>query len=419
MSDASLLLVAVLFAFAAGSVTVLLAAAAARRAEQRRVSVRVREILSGERRHAGPAAAGDFTRAVDELADALTDAENRTLQARAAARALLNGIREGLLAVDHGGRVVLANNRLLELFDLRQPVEGQRVSEVVRSARLLSALDGAFEGHETHARAAMMIGGQARTIEMRVFPIPAESDIAVAALFIDLTEIERLQRVRRDFLVDFHHEVRTPLAGLRLAVESLQAGPLDESQTEQLQKIITRQVLRLERLVREVGELNEIESGEIVLQKEPTDLFALVHDLAEDFRERAAAKNVAIEVAGEAVLAMVDAAKAQQIFSNLIDNALKHATGSTAVRIEVFRSECDAVVRVSDQGEGIAPEEQEKIFHRFYRVDKSRSSDVEGTGLGLAIVKHLVLRHGGNISVESAAGRGATFEVKLPLARHS
>lgn len=353
-------------------------------------------------------------RAIDALASARRDAEAGVASIRAAMREIVNGIGEGLLAIDRGGRVTLANDRVIELFDLKPPVEGQRLSEVIRSAALLGSVDEALRGHAVQVRATSVVQGQSRSIEMRLFPVRANSDLAVVALLIDQTEIERLQRIRRDFMTDFHHEVRTPLAGLRLAIESLQSGPLDEAQTEQLQKIVGRQVSRLERLVDEVGQLNEIESGELVLHREATELKALVTDLADDFRDAAAARGIHIEVQGDEAVAHVDAAKTQQIVSNLIDNALKHGHGSTRVLIEVRDRGDEAVVRVSDEGEGIAEADQEKIFHRFYRVDKSRSERVEGTGLGLAIVKHLVLRHGGTVRVESVPGKGATFEVSLP-----
>lgn len=381
------------------------------RAARLRYLARVR---AGESGAPADSPADGVERAIDDLASARREAEAGVASIRAAMREIVNGIGEGLLAIDRGGRVTLANDRVVELFNLKPPVEGQRLSEVIRSAALLASVDEALRGKAVQARATSVVEGQSRSIEMRLFPVRANSDLAVVALLIDQTEIERLQRIRRDFMTDFHHEVRTPLAGLRLAIESLQAGPLDQTQTEQLQKIVGRQVSRLERLVDEVGQLNEIESGELVLHHEPTELKALVMDLADDFRDAAAAKGIHIEVEGDEAVAHVDAAKTQQIISNLIDNALKHGRGSTRVCIEVRERGEDAVVRVCDGGEGIAQEDQEKIFHRFYRVDKSRSERVEGTGLGLAIVKHLVLRHGGSVRVESVPGKGATFEVCLP-----
>lgn len=405
------LLSLLVFALAA-AVIVLTIRLRAHSAARHEAIERARRLASGRAHPADPTS--ELERAIDDLGRAVAAANENVSAIRGAVQEIFNGVGEGLLALDRRGRITLANDRVAELFALRTPVEGQRLSEVVRNAALLASLDEALRGRAVQTRASTVVRGQLRVIDVRLFPVRATSDLAVVALFIDQTEVERLQRIRRDFMTDFHHEVRTPLAGLRLAIESLQAGPLTEAQTEQLQKIVTRQVSRLERLVDEVGQLNEIESGELVLRREPTEMKALVADLAEDFREAASARGIEIEVDGDESVAEVDAAKAQQIVSNLIDNAIKHANGSSIVRVEVRDREDVAVVRVIDKGEGIPADEQEKIFHRFYRVDKSRSGKVEGTGLGLAIVKHLVLRHGGAIRVDSTPGQGATFEITFP-----
>lgn len=247
-------------------------------------------------------------------------------------------------------------------------------------------------------------------------PVAGQSGLAAVALAIDVTQMERLARVRRDFIADFSHEVRTPLAGLRSSIETLQGGSLDPEQEEQLHRILRRQLGRLERLVSDLSELNSIESGDVVLHREPTEIRQLLADLAQDFFERADSRKIAIIVDGIESVAMVDPIRIEQVFSNLIDNALRHASETDEVRIEVTEDDSMTAVRVSDRGPGISDEEKEKVFHRFYRADKSRSSESSGAGLGLAITKHLVLQHGGSVGVESAIGRGTTFIVKLPKA---
>jgi two-component system phosphate regulon sensor histidine kinase PhoR len=256
-------------------------------------------------------------------------------------------------------------------------------------------------------------GGEERHVEVRVFPVAPSADIAAVALFIDITQIERLQRVRKDFLDDFSHEVRTPLAGLRSAVETYEGGDLDEQEEEQLRHVMLRQLSRIERLVKDLSELNRIESGELVLERRPIDLRDALRELCDDFRERVAMN---ITLRGDEAVASVDPARVEQIFSNLLDNAWKHGGTGGEILVEVARIDADAVVRVSDEGEGIPPNEVERIFNRFYRVDRSRSQQVPGLGLGLAIAKHLVLLHGGSIRAYNRAGRGATFEVRLPIA---
>jgi two-component system phosphate regulon sensor histidine kinase PhoR len=255
--------------------------------------------------------------------------------------------------------------------------------------------------------------GAERLIEIRVFPVAASTEIAAVALFIDITQLERLQRIRRDFLDDFSHEVRTPLAGLRSAVETFEGGVTAEQET-QLRHVMLRQLSRIERLVKDLSELNRIESGELKLEPDDVELYELLRELVDDFREQLSGKPVTLTLLGEETHARVDSSRVQQIFSNLLDNAWKHGGGRGEIVVEVGAQNGSAVVRVSDEGEGIPPNETERIFNRFYRVDKSRSQHVPGVGLGLAITKHLVLLHGGAIRAYNRRGGGATFEVRLP-----
>lgn len=327
---------------------------------------------------------------------------------------LLNGIREGLLAISREKRVVIANRRFEELFAVSGKIVGKPFLEVVRSNSLVSAFDRALNGEESRDRVALEVAGITRHVEIRVFPATGSPEVAAVALFIDISRIEQLERVRRDFIADFSHEVRTPLAGIRSAVETFDAGGLSHGQEEQLRRIIARQVTRLENLVEQVSELKQIESGEDQIERSRFNLKQLVVDLCDDFAERPAARNVRLTVSGDDCIALLDTQKVEQIFSNLIDNAIKHGGKGKEVRIEVSDTDEQCTVRVIDFGEGIPSHEHERIFHRFYRLDKSRSQEVRGAGLGLAITKHLVMLHGGTIRVDSEPGRGAVFEVRLP-----
>lgn len=349
-----------------------------------------------------------------EVGDAIRRQREVLEQQKGTLSEILNGMGEGLLAIDESKRIVLANDRICELFGVSRPAPGRLFYEVLRHSSLVEAFDRGLAGENSRDRTTVSVGGQERQVEIRVVPAAGGSGIAAVALVIDVTQIEMLARMRRDFIADFSHEARTPLAGLRSSVETLQSGRLEEQQEKQLNRIVERQLGRLERLVSDLAELNSIESGETVLQKEPTELRQLLSDLAQDFFERAGDRKIAIIVDGAESTADVDPIRIEQVFSNLIDNAIRHAPESDEVRIELRDGDRFSEVRVSDRGPGIPREEREKVFHRFYRVDKSRSGDLAGTGLGLAITKHLVLQHGGSISVESEPGMGATFVVKLP-----
>ena len=328
---------------------------------------------------------------------------------------LINGMGEGVLAVDRQRRVVLANRRFAEIFTLDPGFVGSPLTEVVRNATVFAGFDEALAHRESAQRMVIRAGGEERNLEMRAFPLPSH-DLAAVALFIDVTRLERLEEVRREFIADFSHEVRTPLAALRSAVDSFELGQGRNSAEDdlQLRRIITRQLGRLERLADDLAELSQMEAGDISLSLRPTDLRKLLEDLCEDFTDRSAQKKMRLVVSGAPASLVADSVRLQQAFANLIDNALKYGPDSSTVTIAVEERDERVVVRVSDLGAGIPQQERDRIFRRFYRVDKSRSQETSGTGLGLAITRHLLRLHGGSIEVESTPDQGATFIVILP-----
>ncbi len=357
----------------------------------------------------------ELARAIEEVREAFRAQRSSFEELSGAISQILGGLGEGLLAISPAGRVVLANERVAEMFGDPGTLAGKKVIEVVRKRSVVGALEQALHGKASTERVVAESGGRERQIEIRAFPVRSR-EIAAVALFIDMTEIERLHKIRKDFLEDFSHEVRTPLAGLRSAAETLQAGGLAIQDEEALRQVMLRQLSRIERLVKDLSELNRIESGELVLDRRPVVVRDVLRDLCADFRERLAGKALTIRLEGDDTAAIADTLRLQQIFTNLLDNAWKHGGARGEIVVEVGRENGDAVVKVSDDGEGIPPGEAERIFNRFYRVDRSRSQTVPGLGLGLAITKHLVLLHGGSIRALSRPGGGATFEVRLPAA---
>lgn len=351
----------------------------------------------------------DLARSIEELRATILRQRQTHDEHRAAMAEIVSSLGEGLLAVSPKGRVVFANSRFAEMFGSGGDPVGRSMLEVVRKQSVVAAIDRALRGEATTDRVAAGTGERVHQIEVRAVPV-ASAEIAAVALFIDVTTIERLQRIRREFLDDFSHEVRTPLAGLKSAAETLQhRDGLTEEHELQLRNIMERQIARIERLVNDLSELNRIETGELVLQKRPVNLRTVLGELCDDFQERSAA--VRFTLSGEDTVALIDAPRAQQIFANLLDNACKHGRGE--VSVEVGRENGEAIVRISDRGPGIPPHELERVFHRFYRIDRSRSQP--GTGLGLAIAKHLVALHGGSIRAYNRTSGGATFEVRLPI----
>lgn len=359
--------------------------------------------------------ASRFYRARAELARQLSAAEfqNALLQQ------IMNGMGEGVLAIDRQRRVVLANRRFAEMFNLQPGFVGQPLAAVLRNEAILSgfdrALDHISEPADSASRFSLRSGIEERKIEMRAFPLPSH-DLAAVALFIDVTHVERLEELRREFIADFSHEVRTPLAALKSSVETFEfdRALLTDEQESQLRRIMSRQLVRLERLAQDLSELSHIEAGDLSLERTEIDLRRLVGDLCEDFRDRAAQKQLRFAVSGDSVRVHGDAMRIQQAIANLLDNAIKYGGEGTSIDIDVASGPASGVIKITDHGEGIPPEERDRIFRRFYRIDKSRSQEIAGTGLGLAITKHLILQHRGNIEVESEPGKGATFVVTLP-----
>lgn len=353
----------------------------------------------------------DLARGLEEVRVAIEREKSWSAEQRATLQQIVASLGEGILALSPKRKIVLANERVREMFGVAGDLVGRPLLDVIRNQSLVDAFEGALQGSATTGRIAF---GE-RQIEIRVFPVLTSTEVAAVALFIDVSQIERLQRVRREFLDDFSHEVRTPLAGVRSAIETFERGGLSKGDEEQLRAVIGRQLRRIERLVQDLSELNRIESGELVLERQPADLVQLLVELCDEFRSRHGTQKIRL-AADAGVPAIVDAPRAQQIFSNLLDNAFKHGGGRGEVLVEVERLAGEAVVRISDEGEGMPEHELERIFHRFYRVDKSRSQRVAGAGLGLAITRHLVLLHGGSIRAFNRLPRGATFEVRLPAA---
>ena len=359
--------------------------------------------------------AARFYRSRADLARQLSAAEfqNALLQQ------IMNGLGEGVLAIDRQRRVVLANRRFAAMFNLQAGFVGQPIAAVLRNDSILTgfedALGNAVGRTDSASRFSIRSGIEERKIEMRAFPLPSH-DLAAVALFIDVTHVERLEELRREFIADFSHEVRTPLAALKSAVETFEfdRALLTEEQEGQLRRIMSRQLARLERLAQNLSELSHIEAGDLSLERAEIELRRLVEDLCEDFRDRASQKQLRFVVTGESVQIHGDAMRLQQAFANLLDNAIKYGGEGTSIDIDVSSTPDRGIVRIADHGEGIPPEERDRIFRRFYRIDKSRSQEIAGSGLGLAITKHLVLQHRGNIEVEGVAGGGATFVVTLP-----
>jgi two-component system, OmpR family, phosphate regulon sensor histidine kinase PhoR len=333
--------------------------------------------------------------------------------------AVLSQMLEALIVVDNTGRIQLANRAAALLFGFQPPVEGRPLLEAVRHhefAALLARLEHEPEvpGYELHLE-----GVTARTLNVNAVRLLDAGARPSGALFVvhDLTPLRKLESMREEFVANVSHELRTPLSLIKGAAETLlDGGRHDPAVLERFLGIIDRHASRLNLLIEDLLLLSAIDSGRIALRSEPVGLRELVEEVLGDFRTTATGSGIILlNSLPETLRARGDAGRLRQVMSNLIDNAIKYGGKGT---VEVGGASLGAgwlQFWVRDEGPGIPEEARARVFERFFRVDKARARPQGGgTGLGLAIVKNLVQAHGGNVRVESAAGRGTTFFIKLP-----
>ncbi len=368
--------------------------------------------LSTRTRISGTDEIATLGRALDQLADNLS----RTLNELRAERDLLTGIlssmNEGVLVVGADGRVVLTNPALRAMLLVGQESAGKPVLQVVRNADLKHLLENAARGAEAEVELELA-GLMPRRALVRAVPLK-DGPGGVLAVFVDVTELRRLEAVRRDFVANASHELRSPLTTVRAAAETLRTVENDAKATARFVELIQRNSERLANLIDDLLELSRIESRELRLTLEPLDLSAIVERALTQHAHRAQLKRIALahDVAG-AQSVRADRRALEHVFGNLIDNALKYCPDGAAVRISADPENDVVRVAVADTGPGIPSEHLPRVFERFYRVDAGRSRELGGTGLGLSIVKHLVEAMGGTISVDSRLGAGSTFSFTL------
>ncbi len=333
--------------------------------------------------------------------------------------ATLDEMREGLLVVDNDMRVVASNPAAHRLFNLvTGKLESQRLTELTRNPAIYSAFHDALKGHERSGVEIETHDPTRRVFDLRVVPLGNSDGTNTAGaigVFFDITQLEKLERVRQEFLSNVSHELKTPLTAILAFVETLEAGALDDREnSERFLGIIRKNAARMQNLIDDILELSAIEAGNVGVKAEEIELSPLINDVIMSLAAKASSRGITISnrVAPD-TLVFVDPRRLEQMLTNLVDNAIKFNRDGGTVTIG-----CEAGTRtrilVRDTGEGIPAQHLERLFERFYRVDRARSRDLGGTGLGLAIVKHLARAHGGEVRVSSELGQGSTFEIDLP-----
>jgi two-component system phosphate regulon sensor histidine kinase PhoR len=373
-------------------------------------------------------AAGDLTariaeRSGDEIAQVagvldrtvrrLEENFNAIRESRAELEALLNSMADGVIAVSPDLKVRWANHAIASIVHQRVRI-GSPVIELLRHPDFLATLNATLQSRRREHAIATSLYGR-RSFSVTAEPLP---DGGVVTVLHDISEVERVEKTRRDFIANVSHELRTPLTSIRGYAETLleSDGALNDNAREFLD-VIRRNAERMGRLTEDLLVLARVESGEDKLDLKPHPAPDLVAEAASSLQEnaRTAGVDLMVEEVGDWVV-MADAYAVHQVFGNLISNALRYAQNGKRIVIGAEEKPDGIEFFVRDFGPGIASEHLPRIFERFYRVDKARSRESGGTGLGLAIVKHIVLNHGGSVHVESAVGHGSTFFFLLPKA---
>ena len=344
--------------------------------------------------------------------------QQTSVDAKAQQQVLFNSMLEGLLLLDRTQKIYLANRSFKNLFGLKLELRGKTILEALRLHELEDLVKRVQAEGQVFDYELKLPDLSERWLQVNAAVInnSAGEREGTILVFHDLTRLKQLERTREEFVANVSHELRTPLSLIKGYVETLLDGARnDPAVAERFLKIIERNTQRLDLLIQDLLTISALESERIKLNLQPVNLHALAEKILTDLNAKAENKNVALSSELPELIANGDMNRLDQVFANLVDNAIKYgrAQGSVVVggkkledgRLEIF---------VQDDGPGIPPESIDRVFERFYRVDKARSRDQGGTGLGLSIVKHIVQAHGGEVWAKSEPGKGATFYFTLP-----
>lgn len=377
---------------------------------------------------------GDLARILNETAVRLEATIRSLTEERNRSAAILRSMVEGIAVVDVRERVTFCNQAFSKIWNVGPAgIEGKPAIEVMRQTHILELIHQALSGEGTLHGEISLGAAQPRNFSVTVAPIRSFNDVitgsevhqknetfgAVVVLH-EITDLRRLEQVRRDFVANVSHELRTPLTAIQGFAETLLTGALeDQKNNRHFVEVIRNHAARLSRLTDDLLKLSRIEAGKLDMDFQAVDIEALIGAAVESARAAASQKQLSITVVDvprnlSGILG--DASLLREVMRNLLDNAIQYTPAGGGINVSAARIEGFVVITVADTGIGIPQSDQVRIFERFYRVDAARSREVGGTGLGLAIAKHIVEAHGGQIWVESTIAEGSQFHFSLPVA---
>ena len=390
----------------------------------------LREITAWAKSFAG----GDFSRRIslsardemEELADSLNSMSlqiqsrmEESIADKSRLEAVFLSMFDGAMVLDGRGAIVLMNQTLKELLQVDTGVAGKKPLEVIRNIDIQELAERVLTSRSRpESREITLLHPQEKVLLAHATPVLREEAIDGAVLvFHDITELRRLEKVRRDFVANVSHELRTPVSTIRGYAETLLEGALeDKAHAREFLRIIYDDAGRLTKLINDLLDLSRAESGKTKLALEECALEAVIDRVLAGMNKEAGKNSIALkkDIPPRLPRIRIDEAAIAQVLFNLVENAVKYNKAGGSVTVGARETPRSIEVSVSDTGIGIPQEDIPRIFERVYRVDKARSRDLGGTGLGLSIVKHIIQAHGGDITVESKPGAGSTFRFTLP-----
>ncbi len=363
---------------------------------------------------------GTLAKEINKMTDSLDRQRQELSNEKNQLKTVLDGMIEGVLVTNYRGEIVLLNPALERMMPIDQSSYGKTILECLRNQKIHDSVDQVLtEATPRRENVAAIIDSNEREFIVHTAPLlEVNGKIGAVSVFHDITELRKLEDVRREFVANVSHELKTPLTSIRGYAETLRGGALkEETSAMRFLKKIEDNAIHLQNLVEDILKLSQIESGRMEFHAESFLLAPFLTDLCHEFEERALKRRISFsqQISESLPLLSVDPKVLRQIIGNLIDNAFQYTQEGGKVEITAKAQEKEIALSVTDSGIGISPENLSRIFERFYRVDKAHTRGNGGTGLGLSIVKHLVQAHGWEIKAESQVAKGSTFTVIIPL----
>ncbi len=357
---------------------------------------------------------GEIAGSINQVAEQLRGRYDDAAAEKTRLEAVLGSMVEGVLVLDSRGHITLANRRLQELLDVWLDPRGKTPLDLIRSEAIHQTLSNATTSGEPQVR-ELEVGR--RVLLVHAAGLPPAGGGGCVAVFHDVTQIRKLDQVRRDFLANASHELRTPLTSIQGFAATLQQNDLPEKDRRSFVEVIARNAERLSHLIDDLLELSQIEGRREPLRRSEIDVAHIARTLLEDLGPRLAQRSLQAEIHAESPpRAWGDRRAVEQVLTNLLDNAVKYTDEGGRIDVTLRADGARLQVVVQDTGLGIPEDEVDRVFERFYRVDKARSRALGGTGLGLSIVKHLLQAMNGEIRLDSKIGEGSRFTFWLPAA---